>query len=161
MRPWIKRLLGAPNVLYTSGLGRIFGHRFLRLTHTGRTSGRRFHVVVEVVHYDGTTGEAIVMSGFGRRSGWFRNVTAGTPTWVDFGRGPVRADHRVLGADEAAEVLNAYEQRMPLARPLVRLVLGRLAGFRYEGTQADRLRVVEALPLVAFTPHRRRRSPRD
>ncbi len=78
MPGWLKRLLSAPNAFYAWGLGRIFGHRFLQLTHTGRKTGKEYRVVVEVVKYDRTTGDAIVMSGFGRRSGWFRNVSAGT-----------------------------------------------------------------------------------
>ncbi|WP_460573001.1 nitroreductase family deazaflavin-dependent oxidoreductase [Humibacter soli] len=154
MPSWLKRILSAPNALYKSGLGRIFGHRFLQLTHTGRKTGKLYHVVVEVVRYNSTTGEAVVMSGFGRHSGWFRNVTAGTPTWVDFGRGPVRADCRVLDCDEGAEVVREYEQRMRFAWPVVRIVLSRLAGFRYQDTDADRRRLAQSLPLTALTPHR-------
>lgn len=154
MPRWLKRVLAAPNALYGWGLGRVFGHRFLQLTHTGRTSGRRYKVVVEVMHYNRRTGEAVVMSGFGRTSAWLRNLNAGTPAWVDFGRGPVAAKHRMLDTGEATRVLLDYERRMRLAAPLVRLVLGRLAGFAYRGTDTDRRRVVEALPLVAFTPKR-------
>lgn len=153
MPRWLKQLLSAPNALYAWGFGRIFGHRFLQLTHTGRKTGKKYHVVVEVMKYDRTTGEAIVMAGFGRHSGWFRNVTAGTPTWVDFGHGPVVADHRVLDTDEAARVLHSYERRMRFASPLVRSVLSRLAGFKYQDTDADRRRAVEILPLTAFTPN--------
>ena len=155
MPRWLERVLSAPNALYGWGLGRVLGHRFLQLTHTGRKTGRRYRVVVEVMRYDRTCGAATVMSGLGRRSGWFRNVSAGTPTWVDFGHGPVPADHRMLETDEAAAVLLDYERRMRLARPLIRLVLGRLAGFAYGGTDADRRRIVETLPLIAFTPRRR------
>ncbi|GAA4345124.1 nitroreductase family deazaflavin-dependent oxidoreductase [Microbacterium rhizosphaerae] len=154
MPRWLKHLLSAPNALYTWGLGRIFGHRFLQLTHTGRKSGKQYRVVLEVVKYNRATGEAIVMSGFGRQSGWFRNVTAGTPTWVNFGGGPVLADHRVLDTDEAAQTVRDYARRMRFASPLVRPVLGRLAGFTYHDTDADRRRLVQILPLTAFTPHR-------
>jgi deazaflavin-dependent oxidoreductase (nitroreductase family) len=154
MPGWLKRLLSAPNAFYAWGLGRIFGHRFLELTHTGRKTGKEYRVVVEVVKYDRTTGEAIVVSGFGRHSGWFRNVSAGTPTWVNFGHGRVRADHRVLDTDEAAQTLHDYERRIWIVWPLVRFALGRLAGFTYCDTDADRRRLVQTLPLTAFTPHR-------
>lgn len=154
MQRWLKHLLRAPNVLYTCGIGGVFGHRFVQLTHTGRRTGKKYRVVVEVVKYSPITGEAIVMSGFGRQSGWFRNVTADTPTWVNFGHGPVLADHRVLDADEGAQALRDYERRMRLARPLIRSVLGRLAGFPYGDTEATRRRLVQVLPLIAFTPHR-------
>ena len=36
--PLVKRALAAPNALYDAGLGRVLGHRFLRLTHHGRRS---------------------------------------------------------------------------------------------------------------------------
>ena len=154
MPRWLKRLLSAPNALYAWGFGRVFGHRFLQLTHTGRKSGTKYRVVLEVVKYDRTTGEAIVMSGLGRHSGWFRNVTSGAPVWVDFGHGPVSADHRVLDTDEAAEVVHGYERRMRIVWPVVRAVLGKLAGFAYTDTDSDRRRLVQVLPLAAFTPHR-------
>jgi hypothetical protein len=39
-----------------------------------------------------------------------------------------------------------------VAGPIVRAVLSRLAGFRYDGSAEARDRLVEALPLVAFSP---------
>jgi hypothetical protein len=45
-----------------------------------------------------------------------------------------------------------YEQRNRLAAPLVRMVLSRLVGWRYDGSDAARHRLVRELPLVAFRP---------
>jgi deazaflavin-dependent oxidoreductase (nitroreductase family) len=148
----LKTALGLPNALYDAGLGRIFGHRFLRLMHTGRKSGRRYNVMLEVVRYDRATGEAVVMVGLGARSDWLRNLRAGGPAWVDFGFGPRRALLRELDPAEAAAVLADYERRAGILRPLVARVLSRLAGFAYRGTDDDRLRLVTTLPLVAFRP---------
>ena len=150
--PWLRRLYAAPNAVYARGWGRLLGHRFVQLTHTGRRSGRTYRVVLEVARYDRTTGEATVTAGYGRGSDWFRNVRAGGPTWIDFGRGPRPATHRELSQDEAISVIADYERRARLARPLVRRVLGSLAGFDYRGSEADRRRLVETLPMVAFTP---------
>ena len=59
----------------------------------------------------------------------------------------------LLGVEaEAAMVMAGYEQRNRLAAPLVRMVLSRLAGWRYDGSDAARRRLVRALPLVAFRP---------
>lgn len=155
MRPSdrLKRLFAAPNGLYAHGLGRLLGHRFLQLTHTGRRSGRRYRVVLEVLRYDAASGEAVVIAGFGEHADWLRNVRAGGPAWVDFGRGARRADHRVLGIDEAVGVLVDYERRYGPIRPALRRVLGMLAGFGYRGTDGDRRRLAATLPLVAFRPH--------
>ena len=82
---------GPPHHLYYAGLGGLgglVGRRFLRLTHTGRRSGREFHTVLEVVEYDPVSGAVTLVSGFGRGADWFRNVAAGGPVGVDLGRGP-------------------------------------------------------------------------
>ncbi len=45
-----------------------------------------------------------------------------------------------------------YERRNRIAAPIVRFVLSRLAGFRYDGSDAGRRKLVATLPLVAFRP---------
>jgi hypothetical protein len=59
---------------------------------------------------------------------------------------------RPLGVDEAVGVLADYERRNRLPDPLVRAVLSKLAGFRYDSSDAARRRVIDALPMVAFRP---------
>ena len=152
--PWLKRLYRAPAVLYRLGLGRLLGHRFLLLTHTGRRTGGRHQALVEVVRYDPATGEAVVIAGYGKGSDWYRNVRAGGPGWVDFGRGPRPAGFRDVTPDEAADVLVAYERRYGVLRPLLRRVLSALAGFDYRGTADDRRRAVGILPMIALAPRR-------
>ena len=152
MPSWLHAAFVLPNKLYAVGAGRLLGHRFVRITHTGRTSGREFSVVVEVVRYDRGTGEAIVVSGFGRSADWFRNITAGGATYVDFGSGPRRAAHRVLSPQEALEVFVDYERRNRLFMPAFRPVLSRLLGWRYDGSDEGRRRLVEDLPMLALRP---------
>nr|WP_179423838.1 nitroreductase family deazaflavin-dependent oxidoreductase [Pedococcus badiiscoriae] len=138
--------------MYDNGFGWLLGHRFLQLTHTGRHSGRRFRVVLEVVRYDRSTGEATVLSGYGRGADWLRNLQARGPAAVDFGRGPAPAAYRVLGLEEAAEVYAAYEWRNLLIAPLVRWTLTVLLGWRYDGSPEARRRMVAELPMVALRP---------
>ncbi len=154
MPRWLRVLFRAPNRLYDAGLGRVLGGRFLRLTHTGRRSGRELHTVLEVVDHDPATGAVTVVSGFGRRADWFRNVTAGGPVAVDLGRGPRLATHEVLPLDEAEQVVALYERRNRLATPVLRRALSAMVGWRYEGTPEQRRRLVEQLPVVRFTPAR-------
>ncbi|MGH3049423.1 MAG: nitroreductase family deazaflavin-dependent oxidoreductase [Gaiellaceae bacterium] len=150
LSPLLRRLLSGPNVLYRLRLGFLLGRRFMRLTHRGRRTGTLYRTVVEVVRWDPVRHEAVAMSGWGRRSNWFRNVVAGGAVEVELGRERYAAEVRVLEADEAAVVLADYERRNRLAAPLVRMVLSRLVGFRYDGSDASRRRVVETLPLVGF-----------
>jgi deazaflavin-dependent oxidoreductase (nitroreductase family) len=146
----LKALLSLPKVLYRLRLESLLGHRFLLLTHRGRRTGRLYQTVVEVVRWDGERREAIVMSGWGRRANWFRNVQAGGAVEIRLARERFRPEVRVLEPEEGASVLADYERRNRLAVPVVRAVLSRLAGFAYDGAPESRLHVVEQLPLVGF-----------
>jgi deazaflavin-dependent oxidoreductase (nitroreductase family) len=152
--------LGLPVWLYRWRLGRLLGHRFLLLVHRGRRTGRTYETVLEVVRWDAATGESIVMSGFGRRASWFRNVEAGGALEIRIaGSCVVLPRHRVLELDEAAAVLAGYERRNRIVAPVVRAVLGRLSRTGYDGSDAARARVVAELPLVAFRPRATRDPP--
>ena len=92
------------------------------------------------------------MSGFGRRSQWYRNVLAGGAVEIQIARRRFRPSVRPLPVDEAAAVLADYERRNRVLVPVVRAVLSRLAGFRYDGSEPSRRRLVDVLPLVGFRP---------
>jgi deazaflavin-dependent oxidoreductase (nitroreductase family) len=147
---FVLQLLHAPVYLYRWRLGWLLGRRFLLLTHTGRRTGLRRQTVLEVMDYRKEGPEAVVMSGFGRDADWFRNIEATSPAEVDIGTQHFNAAHRILSIAEAAEVLRLYEQRNRIMTPIVRKVLSRLLGWRYTGSDEERTRVVEQLPLVAF-----------
>ncbi|WP_083905237.1 nitroreductase family deazaflavin-dependent oxidoreductase [Nocardia transvalensis] len=105
----------APIWLYRARLGFLFGSRLLLLEHVGRTSGARRYVVLEVVGRP-EKGCYVVVSGFGERSQWFRNLRAHPRARVWSGaRGPVEVDARVLDADETAAALHAYVAAHPRA----------------------------------------------
>jgi deazaflavin-dependent oxidoreductase (nitroreductase family) len=136
--------------LYSARAGWLLGHRFLLVRHRGRRSHRLYGTVLEVAEWRPAAREAVVMSGFGHRSEWYRNVLAGQAVEVQIARLRFTPTVRPLGSDEAVGVLADYERRNRLAAPLVRAVLSKLAGFRYDGSDAARRRLVHTLPLVAF-----------
>jgi deazaflavin-dependent oxidoreductase (nitroreductase family) len=148
----LRAVLRAPAVLYHHGLGGLLGERFLMVTHIGRTSGRRYDTVLEVVGRLPPAGEYVVLAGRGRSADWLRNVTAGGARQVTVGRRRFRPVVRELGPDEAVTVLADYERRNRLAAPVVRAVLSGLVGWRYTGSDENRRRLVGELPLVAFGP---------
>ena len=143
-----RRMARLPGRLYDWNLGWLLGRRFLRLTHVGRRSGRRYRTVLEVVGEAGD--EVVVVAGFGRSSDWFRNIAALPPIEVAIGRDRFRPQARVLPDEEAAAVLADYERRHRLVAPVVRRVLGWLVGWEYDGSAAARNRLVQELPFVAF-----------
>ncbi len=150
--PLLRAALRAPGLLYRVQLGGVLGHRFLLLVHRGRKSGLVHETVLEVVRYDPVRDESTVVSGWGRRSQWFRNIQAEPALEVRTAGRRFVPDQRVLDEDEAMEAIAGYERRNRLIEPIVRRVLSRLAGFPYDGTEDARRRLVRELPLVAFRP---------
>jgi deazaflavin-dependent oxidoreductase (nitroreductase family) len=148
--PVTRRMLRIPGRLYDMHLGWLLGRRFLRLTHVGRRSGRRYRTVLEVVGPGPWPGEVVVMAGLGWSADWLRNIQALPPVLVEIGRERFQPLARVLEQDEAAAALADYERRNRVVAPVVRRVLSWLVGWRYDGSAAARDRLVKELPLVAF-----------
>ena len=111
----------------------------------------RHETVLEVLAYRPEVPELVVLSGFGR-SQWLRNIEAGTACEVVVGRRRFAAAWRRLGEAEAAGALRAYERRHWWMAPIVRAVLSRLVGWRYDGSEVAARRLVDRLPVVAFRP---------
>ncbi len=152
MGPTARRLLRSPARLYDWHLGWLLGRRFLRLTHIGRRTGRQHQTMLEVIATR-PGGEVIVIAGLGRSADWYRNLKTQPAVEVAIGRRRFRPAHRTLDPSEAAAVLADYERRNRLATPVVRRVLSWLVGWRYDGTDQARRRLVRELPVVAFRPH--------
>jgi deazaflavin-dependent oxidoreductase (nitroreductase family) len=153
--PGVRRwLLKAPSAIYAARAGRLLGHRFLLLRHLGRRSGRAHATVLEVLSWDEATREAIVMSGFGPRAQWLRNVLVAGEAEIEIAHERWAASVRVLGPSEAAAVLADFERRNRFVLPLARRLLSRLGRFEYDGSEDARRELAARLPLVAFSPDR-------
>ena len=147
----VRFLLRAPVSLYRWRCGWLLGRRFLLLIHTGRRTGQRYETVLEVMEIRETPREFVVMSGFGPNANWLRNIQAACGEEVIVGGERFPATHRFLTPAEGAEVIARYEARYRLIAPLIRVVLSKLLGWRYDGSPASRLRAAEQLPLIAFS----------
>lgn len=105
---WVVR---APIWLYRAHLGFVFGHRLLLLEHVGRRSGTRRQVVLEVVERRGRD-TYVIVSGFGTRAQWYRNVIAHPEVRVSVGFRAHRPALAVALSDEdAARTLDTYATR--------------------------------------------------
>jgi deazaflavin-dependent oxidoreductase (nitroreductase family) len=121
-------IVRAPIALYRARLGFLFGHRLLMLEHTGRKTGARRRVILEIVDHP-QPATYVVASGFGARAQWFRNVRADPRVRIGIGsHRPVPATARLLTAEQAAASLAAYAARHPRAwatfRPVFEATLG-------------------------------------
>ncbi len=141
-----RALFRAPVWLYRWGLGGLLGNRFLLLTHKGRKSGRLYDTVIEVIKHDPATNTYYVVSGFGKRSDWFRNIQKTPEVTITVGRRRMRARARVLPTDEAVAVFKDFIRHHPTELK----VLLRLYGYSSMDTEADMRRFVEEYPVVAF-----------
>jgi deazaflavin-dependent oxidoreductase (nitroreductase family) len=122
-------LMRAPIWLYRARLGALLGSRTLMVEHIGRTSGARRYVVLETFgHPDPAT--YLIVSGFGTKAQWFRNLMANPDArvWVA-SRRPVPAVAERLDDAAADAALEEYVRRHPKAwgrlRPVVEDTLGR------------------------------------
>ena len=135
--------------LYDIGLGRLAGRRFLRVAHRGRRTGRTYHTVVEVIDYDPTTRESIVLSGWGDRADWYRNILKAPAIEITTAGQRYKPMQRMLDSKELYTRLQSYVARNRILRPLVRRTLG----LALDGSAADQ-RMLEQHGYcgVAFRP---------
>lgn len=145
-------LLRFPVLLYRARLGFLLGHRFLVLVHEGRRTHRHRSTPLEVVRYEPATREAVVVAGWGRKTGWLHNVEAGLAREVWIGRERWVPAWRRLEPDEGAAVIEHYERHSGIPVVVVRAVLSRLLGWSYDGSPEARRRLVEQLALIGFRP---------
>jgi deazaflavin-dependent oxidoreductase (nitroreductase family) len=137
-----------PIYLYRLNLGWLLGHRFLLLVHLGRRSGLLHETVLEVLLHDPATRESVVLSAWGEKADWYRNVGATPALEVRTGGQRYVPEQRFLAPEENHAVISDYGRRHPLAFR----VFARVFGYPLEGTESARREVARSLRLVAFCP---------
>jgi deazaflavin-dependent oxidoreductase (nitroreductase family) len=128
----VRWLVRAPVWAHRARLGVLFGSRLVMLEHTGRTSGRRRLVVLEVARHP-APGTYLVVSGFGGRAQWSRNIQANPRVRLyAASRRPAPPRARILTRDKARTALAAYAAARPRAwatlKPALERTLGAEAG---------------------------------
>ena len=137
-----------PIYLYRLNLGWLLGHRGLLLIHQGRKSGLLRETVLEVIRYDPATKESVVLSGWGEKADWYRNIKATPALEVRTGGERYVPEQRFLAPEENHAVLADYRRRHPLAFR----IFARVFGYPLGGTEAIRREFASSLRLVAFCP---------
>lgn len=138
-----------PIGLYRIGPGFILGNRFLMLTHVGRKTGLRRHVILEVVSRNRLENTCTVASGWGEYSNWVKNIQSNPEVKVSIGRLHYSAVAIRLPLADAQRELLAYARKHPIAfRLLARLMVGRFRGV----TEKECRRLAEIIPLFLLRP---------
>ncbi len=128
------------------GLGRLMGSRFLLLEHTGRKSGELRRNVLEVVRRDDATHTFYIVSAWGEKSDWLRNVRANPAVTINVAGAGYSAKAIPLTRDESERELLDYAQRYPRASK----ELSRQLGYRIDGTPEDFASLAEQMTIVAL-----------
>lgn len=144
----LRRLLRTPITLYRANMGWLFGHRLVYLVHRGRVTGEPREVVVEVVSYGAEDGEVVVVSGWGEKAHWYRNIKAAAPMELRIGKQRyLNPRVRFLDDEETRRLLDDYVRRHRFGARFV----ARFTGWPLLDPQG-RAGLAERLPAVAFTP---------
>jgi deazaflavin-dependent oxidoreductase (nitroreductase family) len=139
--------LRLPIWLYRARLGWLLGDRFLMLTHIGRNSGLPRQTVIEVVQHDKETDTYYVVSGWGEKSDWYRNIRKSPAVTIQAGGRKFQARAELVGLEKAIRIIEAYTRDHPTAsRELAGLFLGER---KQPGGDVPR-QIAEKMPMVAF-----------
>lgn len=145
----LKLVFKVPTLIYRAGLGRLLGRRFLMLAHQGRRSGLERRVVLEVIHYEAEPPYAAVLSGWGERSHWFRNIQAAPPLAVWIGKERwLQPEFTVLEPYEVAEVIEEYRRN----HGFLMWTLDRFFGWPRRAGEEQRRELARDLTVVVFSP---------
>ncbi len=135
-----------PILLYQVGLGRLFGRRFLMLTHIGRISGRPRYAVLEIIRHDEPNEAYYVLAAFGEQSDWVRNLRAHPEVEIAIGGRQLKVTAEFLAEVDAEHEVLDYARRAPFAaRQLPRLI-----GYRLDGSEEGYRALARHLLVVRF-----------
>jgi deazaflavin-dependent oxidoreductase (nitroreductase family) len=111
IKRWVFR---APVWIFRAHFGFVFGHRMVYLVTRGRRSGVRRETVLEATRYNQTAGLVVVISGWGERADWYRNLLSAPALEIRIGgRRYSKPPHRLLDTDQIALLLEDYRRARP------------------------------------------------
>ena len=144
--PVFKWLFKIPILFYRSGLP-LFGNFILLLKTTGRKSGKKRYTPLEY-RLDETTGNFIVMAGWGGRTDWYLNACRNPCVHVQAGRRKFYARAEKLEDEQVAQWL--YHVVQVNRRSLK--IWSRWAGEELDGTFEGLLRAAKHFPSLRLKP---------
>jgi deazaflavin-dependent oxidoreductase (nitroreductase family) len=144
----LRLLFRLPIYLYRLNLGWLLGHRGLLLIHQGRKSGLLRETVLEVLRYDPATRESVVLSGWGEKADWYRNIGVTPALEIQTGGERYVPEQRFLAPEENHTEITDYERHHPLAMR----IFARVFGYPLGAMESVRRESASSLRLVAFRP---------
>ncbi len=137
----------SPILLYRLGLGWLFGHRFMLLTHCGRRTGKIRRTILAVLRFDGSTQEIMAISAWSE-SEWYKNIRAAPALEVEMASVRYVPEYRTLSPEEIADLFEEYRRRYPL---FTRIIC-QIPGWKWNSTHDEFLELARTLRGIAFRP---------
>lgn len=137
----------SPIFLYRLGMGWVFGHRFMMLTHMGRRTRRIHRTILAVLRFDGRTKEIMTMSAWSE-SDWYKNIQAFPALRVESGFTCYSPQYRSLTPAEMAELFVQYRDKHPLFSRIV----CQIPGWKWDSSYDEFLELAGSLRGIAFRP---------
>lgn len=110
---WVlKQLYRFPILLYRLGLGKLIGKMILILSTYGRKSGKVRRAAVEYFKHKG---QIYVISGFGDKPDWYRNLKANPHVSINTDQGVIHAIARKPKTKKEWQGVIAYLQHSPIS----------------------------------------------
>lgn len=145
----LRMLLRLPLWLYRLRLGWLAGHRLVYIVHRGRRTGARREAVAEVVRYERSVPEIVVVAAWGGAPNWYLNLVAGPAIEVRTGfQRWTQPAHRFLDGPETLRILIAYQH----AHPHLWRRLAPALGLPADPADPRWPAVAGSLHTIAFTP---------
>lgn len=139
----MRALARAPIYLYHLGLGGLLGERFLLLVHKGRMTGLKREVALELVRHDREENFYVVVSGWGDKADWCRNIVADPRVEIQVRGTRMHAVAEQANALQAGDELVRYGSENPRGLQ----GLAKIMGFQISQDPADYRALGEALPV--------------
>ena len=146
----LKQIFDTPAILYRIGLGWTLGRRILAVTHRGRKTGQLREAVLEVLLFRPENQESVVVSAYGTKADWYRNILVEPALRVRTGRLDYVPEQRLLTPEEAREAAVEFSERHSWEVRLVPKVLPAIGADVRKGLGPVEMLV--SLPMVAFRP---------
>ncbi len=141
----VKALFKVPVWMYQAHLGFLFFGSLIVIVHRGRKSGNRYVTGLEMI--DRCDDELFVLSLWGAKSDWYRNIEANGVDQLWDGTKRTGASFRVVASDEAFGILSKTEKAH---KRLVRFFWPRMYP-GYDFTDESRRALADSGVIVAFT----------
>jgi deazaflavin-dependent oxidoreductase (nitroreductase family) len=127
VRGLLRLFFRSPLLLYRLGLGGLglgglTGKRIM-LTTVGRKSGKRRRAAVDIIRHDADSDTYYVISVWGERSDWYRNLLVNPSLRAQVGWRSFTARATPLPDSDAGEMMAEYAHRHPMyTRAILRLI---------------------------------------